>query len=304
MDGKELVRSVLDYIDAQNAAALIDKKWRIYECLDEAAAIFLRETRILHNSVTLTTVAGQQAYGLPPDFIDLYLTDAAVRYFVKYNDATNECWPGLTSYEKIVRDNQTTAKNTPSCFCIRDKYAASSVITGTATSSGAKSHGQCTLTDTTKLFTTTHRVWPRDIIHNETDGSDGVVLSVTDSTHLVCALAGGNLDAWGSADAYLIQPAVEREIYLDAPSGTSGHTMTVEYVCMPSPVYSDYGTWRFPNRICRAIAAGAASLLVIPEGSYNEARVMQGQFLEEVRRYKVEKAQEVLSRTRTHRSGW
>jgi hypothetical protein len=305
MDGKELVRSVLDNIDAQNAAAIIDKKWRIYECLDEAAAIFLRETRILHNRVSLTSVAGQQSYSLPPDFIDLYLTAGnRRRYFIKYNDTEDDSWPVLVSYESIVRDSRTIAQDIPNCFCLRDKYDADPVISGTTTAAGAQSRGQCILTDSTKLFTTTHRIWPRYVIHNETDNSDGIVLSVTDATHLVAALSGGGKDAWTSGDAYRIQPTTDREIYLDAPSAQSGHTMTVEYVCMPSPVYSDYGVWRFPYRVCRAIAAGAASLLVIPEGSYNEARVMQGQFSEEVHRYKTERAQQVLSQARTNRPGW
>lgn len=305
MDGKELVRAVLDNIDAQNAAAIIDKKWRIYECLDEAAAIFVRETRILHNRVTITTVAGQQAYSLPPDFIDLYLAAGPrSRYFIKYNDAVNDSWPTMTAYETILLDNQTTAKNTPNCFCIRDQYDAEPAITGTATSAGALSHGQCVLTDATKVFTATHRVWPRYIVHNEADNSDGVVLSVTDATRLVVALSGGVADDWTSGDAYRIVPSTEKEIYLDAPSAQSGHTMTVEYVCMPAPVYSDYGMWRFPHRISRAIAAGAAALLVIPEGSYGESRVMQGQFIEEVHRYKTERAQQVLSQARTNRRGW
>lgn len=305
MDGKELVRAVLDNIDAQNAAALIDKKWRVYESLDEAAAIFLRETRILHNRVTLTTVAEQQAYALPPDFIDLYLASGpGRRYFIKYNDTAIDSWPRLAPYETIVLDNKTDTQNTPGCFSIRDRYDADTAITGTATAAGALSRGQCTLTDSAKLFTTTHRVWPRYVIHNETDGSDGVVLSVPDATHLVTALAGGSKNAWTSGDVYRIQPSSAMEIYLDAPSEQSGHTMTVEYVCTPAPVYSDYGVWRFPDRVCRAIAAGAAALLVIPEGSYGESRVMQGLFLEEVHRYKTERARQVLSQTKTHRRGW
>ena len=305
MDGKELVRAVLDNIDAQNAAAILDKKWRIYECLDEAAAIFLRETRLLHNRVTLTTVAGQQSYALPPDFIDLYLASGpSRRYFIKYNDTAMDSWPTLTSYEAIVRDNKTDAQNTPNTFCIRDRYDEDAAITGAATASGSLSRGQCTLTDSAKLFTTTNRVWPRYLIHNETDQSDGVVLSVTDATHLVTALAGGGKDAWTSGDAYRIQPSSDMEIYLDAPSEQSGHTMTVEYVCMPSPVYSDYGVWRFPHRVCRAIASGAAALLVIPEESYGESSVMQGRFMEEIHRYKTERAKQVLSQAHINRRGW
>lgn len=303
MDGRELTRAVLNSTDGYTAAGKQDKQHRIYECLDAAAAIFLRETRILHTSIDLTTVAGQQDYDLPPDFIDLYMADAAARFFIKYYDASNYSWPPCVSYEEIFRENKTDSQDIPNRFCIRDKDDVEAAVTGKTTSADAASRGQCTLTDTAQTFTTTQRVWPRDIVHNETDGSDGVVLAVTDATHLVTALFGGKNNAWGSGDAYRIQPAVERELYLDAPSTTAGHTMTVPYVCMPTPVYSEYASWRFPPRVCRAIASGAAALLVLPESSYDESRVMQGIFLDEIRRIKVERAQAILAQGRSRRRG-
>ncbi|MDD4339207.1 MAG: hypothetical protein PHV00_05955 [Syntrophales bacterium] len=304
MDGRELTRAVLDFTDGYTAAGKEDKQRRIYECLDAAAAIFLRETRILHTSADLTTVEDQQDYDLPPDFIDLYMADRANRFFIRYYDGSNYSWPLCTSYEEIFRENKTESQSIPNRFCIRDKDDVEAAVTGNTSAAGAASHGQCILTDATQTFTTTHRVQARDIVHNETDNSDGVVLSVTDATHLVTALFGGTNNAWTSGDVYRIQPATERELYLDAPSETAGHILRVPYVCMPTPVYSDYGAWRFPPRVCRAIASGAAALLVLPESSYDESRVMQGLFLDEIRRLRAERAQAILDQGRSRRRGW
>jgi hypothetical protein len=103
-------------------------------------------------------------------------------------------------------------------------------------------------------------VEPRDLVHNVNDGSDGVVLSVTDDAHVVCALFDGERNAWAENDSYVITPAANYQVYLDAPSDTSGHTLYMPYLCMPSPVYSDYNTWRFSPMSCRAICYEAAFL--------------------------------------------
>ena len=218
MDGKKLTREVLDFLDEAAPSDIQANQRRIYECLDMAVGIFCRETRMLHGSVDITTVENQQAYDLPPDFIDLYMKNSNGRFFVKFYEGTTYSWPLKTTYEKLFKTNLTDTKDIPGRFAIIEKADKESLIQGTADAAGAKSGGQCILQDDSMLFTTTNRVYPRDIIHNTTDGATGYVLSVTDATHLVAALFEGANNDWTQNDAYIIQPAAEKLLVLVARS--------------------------------------------------------------------------------------
>lgn len=295
MDGKQLTRAVLDYIDDHSLSGLRDKQRRIYECLDQAAAIFCRETKCLTSTATLTTTESGQHYDLPPDFIDLYMRRSGTdRYYVRYYDGSVYSWPSVVSLDRLFRSNLTDTKETPTRVAIRSKESQESLIQGTADAAGESSNGLAILQDDSMLFTTENRVWPRDIVHNKTDGSDGVVVEVTDSTHLKVALFNGNDNDWSEEDVYTIIPAAEHQLSLEAPAATAGHRITVPYLCMPTPVYSDYGFWSFAPRVCRGIAAGAAALLQLPEQSYDESKVLTGLYADEIRRYRIEKAQASL----------
>lgn len=284
MDGKKLTKLFLDYVDEESVSDLYAGSREIYEYLDQACGMFCHECGILHAEIVITTVASQQKYDLPPDYIRPYIQDRRQRFVGKYYDGDNYSWPQLTSYEKIYRANLTDEKTRPGRFAIIDKMTKEDLIQGTVDSDGAVSGGQCTLHDASMLFLTTDRVYPRDIIHNTTDGSDGYVLSVTDATHLVVALFDGTDNDWTSGDSYIIQPAAEQQVVLDAPSENSGHTITLPYVCMPSPVFSDYGFWRIPPRVCRAIAAGAAAIFQLPKREFKESAQIGGLFASEIKR--------------------
>ena len=54
--------------------------------------------------------------------------------------------------------------------------------------------------------------------------------------------------------------------------------MYVPYVCMPSPVFSDYGFWRIDPEDCRAIAEGAAGLFKTKKREFTEASQLGGLF--------------------------
>lgn len=294
MDGKTLTRLWLDALDAPTKDELFDTDDRVaYGCLDRAAVDFCRETRCLTKTVVITTVASQQAYDLPPDFINLYLKNYSDRYTAKYYDGTSYSWPVLASFEKMFRDNLTDNKETPTCFSITDKVTQPALVTGTATAAGAKTAGQSILTDGTKLFTTTNLIYPRDVVHNTTDGSDGLVLSVTNATQLVTALFSGKKNAWSMYDAYVIQRATSKQLYLDAPSAISGHAITIPYVAMPDPVYSEYGFWRLPAAACHAIACEAAFFYQTRKGKYGRypsAETHHIMFINEINRMRTETA--------------
>ena len=120
MDGKQLSRMVLDLLDEPVASELFADQRVIYQYLDAAAVGFARETGYLKTDVDITTVADQQIYDLPPDYMGLYMKNSRGRYFAKYYDGSNYSWPLKSSYEKIFKSNQTTARTRPGRFCIRD----------------------------------------------------------------------------------------------------------------------------------------------------------------------------------------
>jgi hypothetical protein len=254
MDGKTLLK----YGEEGLGGIDIDDKKFFFDCLDAAVTDFVRRTRTVTSSKVITTIEDQQAYNLPPNFIELYAKGYRRRLLGKYSDGTNTYWPVLTSYEKIFRADLTDSKDYPGRFAIIDKQEKDDIVEGTATADGNPSAGEIILEDSAASFEST--VNARDIIHNTPDGSDGIVLSVTDDTHLKCALFNGADNEFVSGNAYVSIPACNNQVYLDAPSKTAGHTLTLPYVCMPSPIYSDYGFWRFPAMSCRAICYEAAYL--------------------------------------------
>ena len=163
---------------------------------------------------------------------------------------------GTPSFYRIVK----AATGEPQRFSIRNRATMNSQVTGSATSTGTASAGECTLTDTSGLFLTTDVVKPGDYIHNTTDGSTGVVLSITSATALKCALFGGTNNAWATSDAYVIQPMGRRELVLDPPPKTANNLVEVPYCRYPDPVYSDYGVYPFPPRVMDAVIYYAAWL--------------------------------------------
>ena len=258
MDGKALLRRLRYVINEVIGSAFLDDRLS-YELLWEAAQEYVRRTRCITGSCTITTVADQTNYDLEPDFIELYQRDKNGNFFIPYNDGSNTTTITWTSYENIIHANNTTSVSIPSNFCIIDKSSLPSQVTGTATSDGDASGGQCTLTDTSATFQTS-LVSPGDTIHNTTDGSDGYVISVTDETHLVVALWGGTDNEWDTSDAYVIQPQPRLQIRLDPPPSTAGHTGTIYYIARPEPVFSDYGVYRIPEKVHNALVFYAAHL--------------------------------------------
>lgn len=290
MDGKKLTQQVLDFLDEETISDLYAGSREIYENLDLSAQIFCRETAILHKFLDITTVASQQNYDIPSDYIQPYMKDRRGRYIARYYDGSNYSWLTMTSYEKLFRANYEDEKAVPGRFAVIDKEDKEDLIEGTVDSDGAASGGQCTLHDAAMDFTDTNKVYPRDIIHNVTDGSDGYVLSVTDATHLVVALFGGTDNDFTSGDSYKIQPAAEKQVFLDAPSENAGDVLTFPYVCVPTPVFSDYGFWRISPRACKAICAGASALFQIPKREFKESSQIGGLFSAEIKRMNRETA--------------
>lgn len=306
MDGKKLTRLVLDALDELEVNENYASPRKIYENLEWACTLFLRETLSYKKTKTITTVAGQQIYDLDPDFIGLYMKNEQGRYVVKYNDGANDSWPTQKSYEKLYRSNQTTAKAIPNNFALRLKPTLSSEIVCYANTAASPVGGQLTLTGATITGGTLMNaasLKPRDLVHNLTDNSDGYVLLITSASIVNIALFDGTNDDISIGDEIVFSPAARQQIVLDAPSESSGHTITVECIALPSPVYSDFGQWELEYKNCRAIAWGAASIFKVPTGEMADSQILGGFFADEVRRYRNEQAKQALHQRR-YRNYW
>jgi hypothetical protein len=243
VDGKDLLRRLRQLLNEDTDSGWLDTETS-YDYLYEAAKQIADRTGCLRSSQDITTVAEDDEYNLNPDFLRLYAKNRDNNYFIILDDDSNKHILTWKDYEDILYDNNTTSVAIPTRFSIIDT-SKSDQITGTATSDGDASAGECTLTDTSADFTTVNA---GAIVHNTTDGSDGVVLSKTSTTALVVALFGGTGNDWDSSDAYVIQPQSRYQIYLSPPPSTADYTLTVPYIQQPAPVYSDYGIYRFPDQ--------------------------------------------------------
>jgi hypothetical protein len=190
-------------------------------------------------------------------------------YIIPYQDKglVTRGWNG--DAEATIRSYEVQAissASVPSHFSIKDKSTLYSQITGSSNMASTATGGKCTLRDDTGAFLTTDYVSPGDHIHNTTDGSTGVVLEVTSGTRLEIALFGGTNNYVSSADAYVIQPMGRMDIVLDPPPSDRREWVEVPYVQMPAPVYSDYGTYRFPKRAMEPMIKYAAWLYKYRDG--------------------------------------
>jgi len=254
MDGSIMLYQLRQLLQEGSTSTFLDERTS-YDNLYEGACAVVSELGLLTDTQTITTVATQSAYDLNANYLCLFLKNDTNDYIVKYNDGTSNSWVSFREYNYAYQDDSDD-QSIPDSFSIIDK-ALPTNISSTATSAGASSGGQCTLTDSTAPFST---VSAGDTIHNTTDGSEGIVLSVTSTSAIVTSLFGGTANDWTNADAYVLVPQARKQLFLAPPSLTAGHTITFKYICKPDPVYSDYGQYRIPSVYMPAVVKYAAWL--------------------------------------------
>jgi len=254
MDGKTL-KEQLDQLLAEDrsTSGWINSKYS-FDLLYNAAVATVSRTRCLTSTQDITTVDGTSGYRLNGDFLKLYLTDDQNRFYVKYYDGTSYSFIYYSSYDSIYLANNTAETAYPDTFTIKDSTALTR-YTGTASAVGAATNGECTLTDTTATFT---NVYPGDMVHNTTDGSDGIVIVKTSNTALITCLFNGTNNDWTATDAYIVVPQMRFQLIVDPPSSTSAYTITVPYIQKPTPVYSDYRAYNLPSGYEDALVCYAA----------------------------------------------
>lgn len=257
MDGKTLLYALRQLLEEDSSSGFIDD-FTSYNFLNEAAIRLAQVSHYLKATDTITTVASTSAYDLNADYMGLYLKNSSKNYFITYNDGTTNTFVTWTPYEKIVYGDQSgTTASIPGRFSIVDKSSLSSQVTGTVTSTATATGGKSTLTDTSGDFS---NVEAGDWVHNTTDSSDGIVVSKTSSTVLSTALFNGTNDYWTSGDAYVIQPQGRLQLVVDPPSSTAAHTITVNYLQRPAPVYTSYDVFRYPREYTPSLVKYAAWL--------------------------------------------
>jgi hypothetical protein len=251
MDGQSLLRELRQLLSEGSDSTWLEIK-SCYDYLWEAACMTAERTSSFSTTQSITTTASPASYNLNPDFLKLAFTDNEGKYFIKYNNGTSDTFLYHKAYDSILLANTTTAVSVPSEFTIMDASALAQ-LSSTATSTGSLTNsytifgqtlGKTTLTDTAGAFIT-NAVAAGDLIHNTTDNSHGVVLSVTSATALVCALFDGSKNYFTSADAYIINRQGRFKLIFNPINSTASHTVTVYYIQRPTPVYDPYGMYNF-----------------------------------------------------------
>jgi len=243
LDGTEILYNFRELLGEPVGSAWLDTKSQYY-FINRGAIKVVEKTTCLHGTQSITTVADQTNYNLDADFLGLHLKNDSGDWYIKYNDGSSNYFLPFAGYADVIADDNTSSVLIPSRFSINDASALLSQISSTTTSAGAATAGEATLTDTAATFVTSG-VQPGDIVHNTTDASDGYVLTVTSETALVTALFNGTDNDYTSGDSYVIQPQPRRQLVLDPPPSTAGHTVTVYKITKPEPVYASYRMFRF-----------------------------------------------------------
>jgi len=271
-DGREMSRRLKhDLLESDNSSFI--NTYLSYRYINEAANNYVMRTNSVRSTQSITTVADQAEYTLSPDHLNIYVQEDGRRY-IKYNNGATNFFPEYEDYEEIIHRSSSSSTAIPSQFAVIDHPTLTSVVSGTTTSAGAVSNGECTLTDSTASFTDTVSVG--DMVHNETDvdsssnGSYGVVIEVTSDTALVTALFGGGDADWTSSDSYVIVPQGRLQLVLYPPPTTSGHTITVYYNARPTPVFAPFRTFRIQSQFIPEILRDAKALYELRGGDYQK----------------------------------
>lgn len=256
MEGFTLLRKLREQLDESSTSTFLNDRTSYDYCYD-AVNDFNFKTHYLTATQTITISASTNAYNLNPDFVSLALMDDRNRPYIKWTYSGSDTFIYGRDYASIVLENDSSTATIPGSFSITDADQPSN-ITGTASAIGAAANGEATLTDSTADFT---NVAPGDFVHNTTQSTDGVIISKTSTTQLVCALFsdGTSGSAWAQNDAYVIVPQPRYKIvFTSTPSATA--TATIVYVKRPDPVYSTFRAYKLPFNYTMPIVQFAAFL--------------------------------------------
>jgi hypothetical protein len=258
LDGWTLLEDLQEQLNEPSSGTFLNDRVSYGYFYDAARQINSR-LAIVTSTQSITTVADTYEYNLNPDFMGLYMRDSNGEYFVKYTDSgSSDYFVTHQPYDELYYNRTSTSGPIPYHFSVSNATAVSNV-TGTASAAGTVSNGEATLTDTsssTKFST----ISAGDIVHNTTQDYHGIVIAKTSDTALVTAIfnSSGTGQSWTSSDASIIIPQGRFKLIIDPPSYTASETITVPYVQKPTPVFSYYRAYNFPESCHEAIIEYAA----------------------------------------------
>jgi len=243
MDGQTLCRDVRKLLLEGDSSSFVDDRVTM-DMLWEAAQQLNAEMQWNTKEYSFTTIVNQTNYTLPADFQELYVMDNLNYYVLRINDGTSDTFFRWREFDKIYQDRVffTGGQPIPNNFSIVDTTPTAQV-TGAASMAGANTYGLSTLFVTPAVF---QNVSVGDIVHNITDGSDGLVTQVLSTFAVQTALWNGANDDWTGGDHFVITPQPRLAVVLDPMPSVSGYTVYVPYVSRPDPVYSLYQSYNFP----------------------------------------------------------
>lgn len=229
--------------------------YKAFQLGDLGACQFAKDTLLLRDTVEITTVADQREYNLPPDFINIARkskVDGRTQV-ISYleSGATDPHLIDRVNYDEFWDYDTGDTEDIPNCFDILPAAKAPASVTGTTTSAGSMSDGISNLVNSGATFTDgSDLVYPRYPVYNTKSGKDyfGIVIEQTSDTALkTCMFKEGASKSWASGDTYRIQSACKFKLIFDYATATASETITVDYYCLPDPVYSKISMWGFPD---------------------------------------------------------
>ncbi|KKM19929.1 hypothetical protein LCGC14_1650660 [marine sediment metagenome] len=260
---KRMLREAL--LESPNTSFLLDHV--SYQFLWEAASNWLFRTNSLRASETITTVANQAEYTLAPDHLDIYPDDNGDK-FIQYNNGSVSSFPRWKPYSEILHRATNPSVAIPGRFTVIDHPTLADIITGTATAVGTSSRGLATLSDSGGGFS--GNVSVGDVVHNTTQTFFGIVISVTSDTALVTAMFTNTASnqSWADTNAYTIIPQARLRLILSPPPTTASHTLTINYISRPAPVFSADHRYRIQSQYISEIIRDAKALYEFRGGDY------------------------------------
>jgi len=249
MNGREL----LDFgTRAIGGVDIADQKY-FFDCINQAAADFVRETKTLTGCPALQMIVGTATYPLPPDFMELHVKDDRRRLVARWTGTDGRIG---NLYASTTEKLQATIPgsnrlSTPDRFAVSAGDTPSPVILK-VDREGSSDQGEAIL----YLAEPVPDIFAGDSISNLTDESDGIVLSVSGST-VRAALFNGAENIFRAGDEVWLYPQPRPVIIVD-PAPAEAGTVTLSYIRRPKPVYSRRGILELPPESCRAICHKAA----------------------------------------------
>ena len=270
MDGHTLARSTREGLHESSAGTFMNSR-TTYDYLYAGAIAFNMRAHLLVSSQTITVVQGTTSYNLNSDFAGMANEDSAGREFIKFTVNSADYFIYPMDYSQSVLGNSTAQGAIPIGYYIL-KATPPSNVTGTATSTGVLSNGETTLTDSNASYTT---VAVGDLIHNTTDDSHGVVVSVTNSTTIICSLFEGTTNQFTSGDAYIIIPQARFKLVID-PAPSQSATISFNYAQRPNPVYSPYRAYNYPFEYVNVLVNYAVACYKAKDRDFATSQAIMG----------------------------